>query len=177
MRWWALVLVGLVGLVLIGAATLGDLDVAGSQVNADYERVVRIVQEGSSDACSGDTCVQGLMQPVTVMFSSVGSPVDVAVSVTLRYRTSPGDPAEVALLFREAGVERYQLARPSRSRAPLAPSHARTTASMSWSVRGLQGSTDYQFVLQALGKAGCCGQTFDVTTDHLVFVFEAAPAA
>ena len=159
--------VGVALIVGLSVAVLGVSRDVGSVVVADYERQVRVVRNGPSHGCGGDTCTQEVMEPLTIGFSSLGSPVTVVATVSFRYRTTPGDPAEVRLLYREAGTDSYREAQPGA--VSLEPSHQGTTTSSSWTIRWLAGATDYEFVIEALGTTH---GNFRVTTKNLVFVFE-----
>lgn len=90
---WARVLAAMSAGAVIGAVFLGT-GVAGSETSETYERVVRIYRIGPSEACGGDTCSGGTIEPITATFSSVGDPVRVVATVSLRYRTSIDDRAE-----------------------------------------------------------------------------------
>ncbi|HEV8564572.1 MAG TPA: hypothetical protein VGR41_06630 [Actinomycetota bacterium] len=158
--------------IAAGGGVFVGSGVAGSQTAGGYERVVKVINTGPSDGCGGDTCVGGLMEPVTAMFWSVGDHVRVVASVSLRYRTSVGDRAEVSLLWRPAGAVHFREASPGPS--PLMSSRLRTTASISWSIRGLQAGKSYEFAVGVSGlPAGSDGE-FEVTTRDLVIVLEAS---
>lgn len=149
MSSWMKPLMAALALTAAGAV-LVEGGVAGSQTAGDYERVVRIVRGGPSDGCSADNCVTGVMEPVTTQFVTVGDPVRVVASVSLQYRTSVHDPAEVSLLWRAAGTMHFNEAAPGPS--PLAPSHSRTTTSVIWLVSGLSAGTDYEFAVSVRGR-------------------------
>jgi hypothetical protein len=155
----------------VGCIVLSPL-IAGSQAVSDYERVAKIVHRGPSDGCSGDTCVGGVMDPVTANFSTVGDRFRVIASVSLAYRTSVGDGAEVSLLWRPKGSSRFREASPGPS--PLMPSHARTTVSISWSITGLAAGNQYEFAVGVRGIPATPGEDFNVTTKDLVLQLEAA---
>jgi hypothetical protein len=165
-RWLSLFAAALAG---ASAVVFAGAGFAGSQTTGDYERVVRIVHAGPSDGCGTDTCVGGVMEPITAHFSTVGDRVRVVATVSFRYRTTPGDPAEVSLLWRPAGARRFSEAAPGPS--PLAPSRRATTTSMSWSIPGLQARTDYEFTVAVRVRAST---EFEVTTKDLVIVLEAS---
>jgi len=110
---------------------------------------------------------QALIEPIRARFSTVGSPVTVVATVSFWYRTSWGDAAEVRLLYREAGAESFGQAPPGS--AVLDPSPHGTTASASWRIGGLQADADYDFTLEALGRAK---GDFRVATRKLVVVLE-----
>jgi hypothetical protein len=171
MRSWMKPVMAVLGLTA-GVTVLAGPRVADSQPTGDYERVVRVVRAGPSYGCHVDVCGIGVMEPITARFSTVGEPVGVVASVSFRYRTSVGDPAEISLLWRPAGTRRFYDAVPGPS--PLAPSHSMTTTSISWSTSGLQVRTDYAFAVSVRALRGGGGRRFEVTTKDLVIVLEAS---
>jgi hypothetical protein len=156
--------------IAAGIAILVGPGLAESQVADNYQRIVRVFRLGPSDACGGDTCSGRVIEPITATFSSVGD-VRVVASVSLRYRTSGDDKAEVSLLWRPAGSSTFQDASPGPS--PLMTSTERTTTSLSWSIGGLVSGNEYEFTVGVEGVPVETKSEFRVTTKDVVIVLEA----
>jgi hypothetical protein len=122
--------------------------------------------------CHGDACQAGPspFQPITVTSPSAESRVDVVVSVTMDYQTTPGDFGLARMLLRPAGS----------SAARMRPGHFRldsggrlTTTTLAWIARDVPASgMDYEFRLLILPRRDSGDAHFHIRGRRFVVVVE-----
>lgn len=86
-------------------------------------------------SCGQDTCTGAVVDPLHVATPVDGDPLDVVVTLSLDYRTSPKDVGMVRLRYRTKGG-RSGFLQPGAY--PLS-ADSRTSTTMTWSLRDLPG--------------------------------------
>jgi len=179
-------LLTLIALILTGAAAAGarQTRVGPGSVGSTREaqpqsagaiRLVRNLPQGPTAECIPDRCTSKPVTLGTVTAPAEAQAVDVTVTLSFRYRTSPEDRGFLVVDFSPSG-DRSPNMRPGSY--PLNSEGRRISTSLTWVERGLPGAgTEYSFTVGA--------QSFDsegpgfskITTGRMTMVIEMWPSA
>jgi hypothetical protein len=135
-------------------------------------RVERAIVDGWHFGCHADACQGGPspLEAISVTSPSSETSVDIVVTVTMDYQTTPGDFGVVRMRLKPAGSSAFDM-RPGDFR--LDSSGALTTTSVSWIAKGLPASgTDYEFRLLVLPRRDSGDAHFHIRGRHLTVVIE-----
>ncbi|SRR6266498_43544 len=153
----------------------GSVDTGLGGPPAEAIRLVRNLPKGPTAECIPDPCSSKRVKLGSVVAPMDAQAVDVTVTLSFQYRTSPGDRGFLLVDFSPPG-DRTPSMRPGSY--PLSSQGRQISTSLTWVERGLPGAgTEYSFAVSA--------QSFDsqgpgfskITTGRMTMVIEMWPSA
>lgn len=140
------IIVAIAVLAAAGGAAGFTASVMRTSESSGISRIERLLPDASTGGrCEFDSC--GIGPPITLLYTTPASVemVDVTVTITFRYRTSPGNPAFADLSVSD-GTSQMEM-KPRQS-YPLAPAAQETTTTLTWFKRDLPAAgKEYSFEL------------------------------
>jgi hypothetical protein len=168
----ALVVTAIGASALTAAVLAGGGDAGQTQPgSAAVSRVERSFDRPWASSCDGDACVIAILFQLPVRTPERPARVDVTLTVTLQYRTSPGTAARAGASI-DDGTAPYTRMGP-RSGFPLAPSRMPTTTTLTWVKRDLPASgRTYTFLMGVSPHSATGDDPFSVRGRKLTAVVE-----
>ncbi|MEX0984818.1 MAG: hypothetical protein WD096_07180 [Actinomycetota bacterium] len=161
-------------IAVICAVILGTVAAAGtmSQDSAGVMRYERAFVNAWHFGCHADACQGGPapFEPIVLSSPVSEDAVDVVVTVTMDYETTPGD----------SGILRMHLDPPGSASSAMKPGDfildsngARTTTSLSWIARSVPAAgEELEFRLHALPRKGSADGHFHIRGSRFTVVIE-----
>ncbi len=154
-------------LTILLAGGVGD-----ASVTDVYQRAT-FVDAGARTECTSDGCAVPIVVPESFSFSSVGSPYDLVVTVTLTFQTSPHTRMIVGPHIQNAAGNPVTGITDER---PIGSSTRPRSIELSWLVEGLVAGQSYRYWVGFGPEATPAPSTYFVETADVVSVLEATPA-
>lgn len=159
--------------ILSMAVAVGAIGGVGDAALTDVYQRVTFVEPGAKIECTKAGCAIPLVVPELFAFSSVGSPYDVVITVTVTFRTSPRTRISLGPIIHGSAGDTLVGISDGR---PLGGATRARSVSLSWLVEGLAAGETYDYEVWFGPTSIPDAPTYFVEASSIVSVIEATPA-
>jgi hypothetical protein len=157
--------------VALSMWTVGRPTTGSAAASTTYQRAATFDAAGWHIHCSSEGCPIPIIVPWTFRLDALGTTYDAVITASFTYRTSKD--LHIAAVP-ELSVDGTAVPIASSSR-PLASAPRTRSATLTWLVEGLDGSTTYGLFVSS-GFIGGPPASYDISFSNLTLTVEGTPA-